>query len=109
MKQSLSWWCFEGRIGLDDLLIAAKRIGLAGIELIDPELWGVVQRHGLEIASHRGHTSIESGLNQYANHNRIEREFVESIQLAERWHIPNLIAFAGTRDGRFNKVQRRNS
>ncbi len=97
MKQSFAWWCFDGRIELETLLVAAKKIGLAGIELIDPEFWPLVQRHGLEIASHRGHDSIESGLNEYANHDHIERELTQSIRLAERFGCPNVIAFSGPR------------
>ena len=97
MKQSFSWWCFDGRVELEDMLRAAKRIGLTGIELIEPEFWPVVKKHGLEISAYAGHASIESGLNDRANHDRIEHELLENIRLAEKWNVPNLIVFAGSR------------
>jgi hydroxypyruvate isomerase len=97
VKQSFSWWCVDGRVELEEMLRAAKRIGLSGIELIEPEFWSVVQKHGLEIASHRGHNSIESGLNDRANHDRIEHELLENIRLAEKCSVPNLIVFSGNR------------
>jgi hydroxypyruvate isomerase len=97
MKQSFSWWCFEGKIELQELLVKARQMGLDGIELIDPEHWPTVRKHGLEIASHRGHDSIESGLNDHTNHDRIERELTQSIRIAERFCCPNVIAFSGPR------------
>jgi hydroxypyruvate isomerase len=97
VKQSFSWWCFDGRVELEAMLRTAKKIGLSGIELIEPEFWPVVKKHGLEIASHRGHESIESGLNNRENHNRIEQELIENIRLAEQWNVPNLIVFSGNR------------
>jgi hydroxypyruvate isomerase len=97
VKQSFSWWCFDGRVELEEMLRAAKKIGLSAIELIEPEFWPVVKKHGLEIATHRGHASIESGLNQHSNHDRIERELLENIRLAEQWSVPNLIVFSGNR------------
>jgi hydroxypyruvate isomerase len=97
VNQSFSWWCFEGRIELEQMLQATKRIGLTGIELIEPEFWPIVKKYGLEIASHRGHESIESGLNDRANHDRIEGELLKNIRLAEKWAVPNLIVFAGNR------------
>ena len=97
MKQSFSWWCFDGRVELEEMLQAAKRIGLSGVELIEPEFWPVVKKHGLEISAYGGHASIESGLNQRANHARIEGELLEKIRLAEKWSVPNLIVFAGSR------------
>jgi hydroxypyruvate isomerase len=97
VKQSFSWWCFDGRVELEEMLRAAKKIGLSGIELIEPEFWPVVKNHGLEISAYAGHASIESGLNDRANHGRIEHELLENIRLAEQWNVPNLIVFSGNR------------
>ena len=103
MKQSFSWWCFDGRVELEEMLQAAKRIGLSAIELIDAEFYPTVKKYGLEIASHRGHDSIESGLNDRANHDRIERELLESIRIAEKWACPNVIVFSGSRVAGFSE------
>jgi hydroxypyruvate isomerase len=58
-----------------------------------------VKDHGLAISSIAGHASIVEGLNRRANHDRIERELAEHIRLAERWGIPVLICFSGSRAG----------
>ena len=46
LKQSASRWCY-GKIPLPDLCRAAKSIGLAGIDLLQPEDWPVVREQGL--------------------------------------------------------------
>jgi hydroxypyruvate isomerase len=53
----------------------------------------------LTIVSHRGHGTIESGLNRTENHDRIAAEIFSNLELAQRWDIPLLICFSGSRAG----------
>jgi hydroxypyruvate isomerase len=99
-KASLTWWSFANRgVEGDELIGAAAAMGYDGIELADEALWPAIADAGLAIATHRGHDSLESGLNQPANHDRIERELLVNLELAQRWEIPVLICFSGNRDG----------
>jgi hydroxypyruvate isomerase len=99
-KASLTWWSFAGRGEADDALIgAAAEMGYDGIELADEALWPAIVDAGLAIAAHRGHGTIEAGLNRREHHDRIERELHKSLELAQRWRIPVLICFSGNRDG----------
>src|SRR6188472_2754272 len=98
-KASMTWWSFTDRgVGADDLIRAAASIGYDGIELADDALWPAIADAGLSIASHRGHGTIESGLNRAENHDRIEAEIHSNIDLARRWDIPVLICFSGNRE-----------
>ena len=99
MKQSVSWWCVANRVEPAPFFRSLREIGFAGVELLEPELFGLARDRGLTIASHRGHDSIERGLNDRGQHDRIEREILESLRLAETWGIPNLIVFSGNRRG----------
>ena len=100
LKQSFGWWCYaRNDIKPEELLQAAAEIGYAAVELIGQEYWPLVKQYGLTIASTGGHVSISEGLNRRENHERIEREILKSITLAEKWSIPNLICFSGNRDG----------
>ncbi len=99
IKQSFSWWCFEGRVAPRPLLEAAAGIGYAGVDLVGPEHWPLVREHGLAITAVNGHRSIEDGLNRRENHDRIEREIDASLELAARWSVPTLIVFSGNRAG----------
>jgi hydroxypyruvate isomerase len=98
IKQSISWWCFSS-IEPRALVTAAARIGYAAVELVEPQHFPLIADHGLKIASHRGHGSIEDGLNRRENRARILGELEESLALAVQWGIPNLICFSGNRDG----------
>ena len=98
IRQSVSWWCFAGRgVAADVLLRQAKAIGYEAVELIGEDLFDRARGAGLVIASHNGHQSIERGLNDLAEHDRIEAEIVSKLELAQRYQIPNLIVFSGSR------------
>lgn len=99
-KASLTWWSFANRgVADDDLIQAAASMGYDGIELAEEALWPAIAEAGLAIASHRGHNTLESGLNNLANHDRIERELLANIELAQQWGHPVLICFSGNREG----------
>ena len=54
-------------------------------------------RANLRVVSMIGHGSLPDGLNNPANHDRIERELRQSIDLAAQSGISNLICFSGNR------------
>ncbi len=98
IRQSVSWWCYAGRGVPDDVLLrGAKSIGYEAVELIDESLFDRARDAGLLIASHGGHQGIERGLNDPAEHGRIEGEITRSLALAQKYQIPNLIVFSGSR------------
>ena len=77
-------------------------IGFAAIELvrIDDEfevLCDAAARNGLRVAGMAGHASLEDGLNNPANHDRIETELRRSIDIAAEKGMPGLICFSGNR------------
>ncbi len=99
-KAAFTWWSFVDR-GMEagELIRGAARIGYDGIEIADVEYWPAIADAGLAIASHRGHATLESGLNAVENHDRIEREVLANIELALAWGKPVLICFSGNRNG----------
>ena len=82
-----------------------EKVAELGFEAI--ELWtrdetfdeavALAQQHGLTIAIISGHNSLTVGLNDPAEHDRIEAELRESIDLAAAAGIPGLIVFSGNR------------
>jgi hydroxypyruvate isomerase len=99
-KASLTWWSFADRgAAVDELIRAVAAMGYDGIELADEDLWPAIADAGLAIASHRGHDTLTDGLNRPENHDRIERELLANLELAQRRRIPTLICFSGNRDG----------
>ncbi|OAN62287.1 hydroxypyruvate isomerase family protein [Sphingomonas sp. TDK1] len=100
LKQSVSRWCYQD-IPLDRLCAAAARLGLRGIDLLQPADYATPARHGLRCTM--GYAAdimtIPNGLNRRENHDAIERAFRIGIPQAAKAGVPNVIAFSGNRKG----------
>ena len=102
LKQSVSRWPYS-KIPLPEFARAAKAMGLAGIDLLQPEDWPVVRDAGL--VSSMGYPTkrddfIATGFNDPANHAMLLRELETTIPLAAKAGVPNVIAMFGNRRGR---------
>ena len=102
LKQSASRWPYS-KIPLPELCRAAKAMGLAGIDLLQPEDWPVVRDAGLVCSM--GYPTkrddfIATGFNDPANHAMLLRELETTIPLAAKAGVPNVIAMFGNRRGR---------
>jgi hydroxypyruvate isomerase len=86
----------------DKLFATAAEIGYAAVEMwhrdetFEDEV-ADARKHDLAFASMCGHQSIEKGLNDPVEHDRIEAELHESIDVAARVGIPGVICFSGNR------------
>jgi hydroxypyruvate isomerase len=100
LKQSVSRWCYND-IPLDRLCAAAARIGLQGIDLLNPADYDTPRRYGLRCTM--GYAAdimtIANGLNRRENHAAIERALRVGIPQAAKAGVPNVIAFSGNRRG----------
>ena len=102
IKQSAARWCYD-KIPLRDFAQAAKRIGLAGIDLLQPADWEVVREAGLTCSmgyptARRDFLTV--GFNDRANHAMLLGELERTIPLAAQHGVPNVIAMFGNRGGR---------
>jgi hydroxypyruvate isomerase len=98
IKQSVARWCYA-KYSLDDLAKEAARIGLKGIDLIEPADWPVVQKYGLVPAMVPGGGSIKDGWNRKENQAKLEEQFRDKIEKAAKAGAPNVIALSGNRMG----------
>jgi hydroxypyruvate isomerase len=98
-KQSFAWWCVQKNISNPrEFFTSVKKIGYQGVELLPHELWTVALDSGLEIVT-EGAGSLTDGLSHPENHAGILNEVGEKLELANKYHIPNLIVFSGNRKG----------
>src|SRR5262249_37276363 len=98
IKQSVARWCYS-KYSVEDLAKEAARIGLKGIDLIEPDDWPIVQKYGLVPAMVPGGGSIADGWNRKENHEKLEAQFRTKIELAAKAGAPNVIALSGNRKG----------
>ena len=102
LKQSVSYWPYS-KIPLPEFAKAAKKIGLAAIDLLQPEEWPVVRDAGL-ICSMGYPTKrsdfLSTGFNDPSKHDMLVEELERTLPLAAASGVPNVIAMFGNRKGR---------
>ncbi len=89
-----------GHIPLEKLIPAIAQIGFAAVEVWRPddtfaEMVSLAHRNGLVVSMISGHDSLAVGLNDPAQHERIEGELAQSIDLAVQNGVPGVICFSG--------------
>ena len=102
IRQSVSRWCY-GNVPLPDLCVAAKDMGLVGIDLLYREEWDVAIEHGLTVtmgyAANR-RDFLTNGFTNREAHPMLIKELSAAIPEASRKNVPNVIAMFGNRAGR---------
>jgi len=100
LKQSASRWCYKD-IEIGELCTFGAKIGLTGIDLLQPDEYDIPRRYGLRCSM--GYVadgpSITDGLNRLENHAAFEQAYRVGIPLAAKSGVPNVITFPGSRRG----------
>src|SRR5262245_25223674 len=78
LKQSACRWCYRD-IPIETLARQFADLGLKGMDLIEPVDWPVVKKYGLVPSMTTGAGTIPGGLNRKENHDRLEKQFQETI------------------------------
>ncbi|HNQ90497.1 MAG TPA: TIM barrel protein [Verrucomicrobiota bacterium] len=98
IHHSVSAWCYGG-IKLDDLCAAARDMGIESVELLGPDDWPTVRKHGLVCAMCNGPDSIGYGWNRVDHHDKLVADFEKAIPKVAEFGFPNIITFSGNRRG----------
>ncbi len=99
INHSACQWCYSS-IPLEDLVIAGKEIGLKSVELLRPEQWSVVIKHGLTCAM--GYVSsmgLNKGFNDPALHEQLLSDYTANLPKAADAGLKNVICFSGNANG----------
>jgi hydroxypyruvate isomerase len=100
VKQGLCRGVFKGaNLDLEGECREAARLGAYGIDLVGPEAFPVLKKHGLIPTMVPGGSGIKSGINDKKNHSTVEQKMREAIKAAAAAGAPNVIALAGDRNG----------
>jgi hydroxypyruvate isomerase len=103
IKQSICYPILKpADMSMQTFVRAAAEIGYAGVEAwgVDAsfeELVSLTRDAGMTVPSFIGHGSIAGGLNNRAEHGRIEEELHRSMDLAARSGVAGIICFSGNR------------
>ena len=109
IHQSVCQWCYP-YIPLDQLAEYAAKIGLRGVDLLQPEQYEIPRRYGLICTmGYAGGGEIGDALNRVENHAAIEQAFRTNIPLAAKAGVPSVITFSGNRAGLSDEEGARNT
>ncbi|MEL6986685.1 MAG: TIM barrel protein [Bacteroidota bacterium] len=104
INHSACRWCYS-KIPLEELVESAKAIGLKSIELLNPDEWDIALNKGLTCAVSNGSPlGITKGWNDPSLHEQLTKDLSAIIPLAAEKGIPQVIVFAGNRNGMDDQV-----
>jgi hydroxypyruvate isomerase len=109
IQQSVCQWCYS-KIPVEQLAESAAKIGLKGIDLLQPDQYELPRQYGLLCTmGYAGGGDIKSALNRVENHAPIEQAFRTNIPRAAKAGVPNVITFSGNRAGMSDEEGARNT
>ena len=92
IKQSVSRWCY-GKLSFDELCAAGAKMGLVGIDLVKPNDFPTLKKHGLVCTMTSGGGSV----NDKAKHPETLERLRTLIDANAEYGFKNVIAMAGQR------------
>ena len=97
INHSVARWCY-GKLSLDELCVAVKKIGFSAIDLIGPDEWHILKRHDVHSPMCNGaEINLTDGWNDRQFHDQLIENYSKVIpQVAEAGYT-NLICFSGNR------------
>ena len=99
INHSVCRWCFPN-IPLEKFAVECAKLGIKGIDLLKPEEWDAVEKHGLVCSmATDDFANIQEGFNDPANHSGLQEKYKELIDKASEHDIKNVICFSGNRRG----------
>ncbi|MFB9863490.1 hydroxypyruvate isomerase family protein [Rufibacter immobilis] len=99
INHSVCRWCLSN-LSMEELCVAAKQMGLKGIDLVGPKDWPTLQKHGLVSTMCNGaEISLTEGFNTKQYHATLQKNYSDMIPLVAKAGYRNLICFSGNRKG----------
>ena len=99
INHSACYWCY-GSIPLDTFLGNLAELGIPAIDLVGPEEFPLLNKHGIHASMCWGAgKGITDGWNDPKLHDELVRDYTEKIPLIAEAGYTNLICFSGNRHG----------
>ncbi|WP_338872983.1 TIM barrel protein [Spirosoma sp. SC4-14] len=103
INHSVCRWCYS-KIPLDDLCKAAKEMGIASIDLTNPDEWPVLKKYGLTSALPQGAgKGIPDGFNNPKFHDELVASYEAIFPKLKAAGLNTVICFSGNRRGMSNE------
>ena len=94
IKQSIVHWCFKDHWDLEQTAKIAAQLGCQSVELVGPEHWPTLKKHGLTCAIAGSH-GFTKGMNNPAYHDECIDKIRTRIDECAEFKFPSVITFTG--------------
>lgn len=99
INHSVCQWCYNS-MPLEELVVAAKGMGITSIDLLRTDQWPVAIKHGLTCAmGYATDLGLTKGFNDTSLHGKMLKDYEATIPKAVDAGIKNLICFSGNANG----------
>ena len=99
IHHSVCYWCYDS-IELDPFLGALAAMGVKAIDLVGPDDWPLLKKHGIHASMCWGaELNLTDGWNDPAFHEQLIANYTEMIPRVAAAGYTNLICFSGNRRG----------
>ena len=97
IRQSLVYWCFSKFWDIEKTCQIATQLGIPAIEIVAPEHWPTLKKHGLicSLASSHG---FDKGMNNPKYWPMCHEKLRKAIDACAEFGFPNVITFTGFRE-----------
>jgi len=100
LKQCVTRFVFDPKMPLDDMCREAARLGCVGFDLVQPQDWPTLRKHGLvPTMAPPGGVTIEDGLIHKDKHEAFAASLGNAIDQCAAQGCPNIITVGGQRRG----------
>jgi hydroxypyruvate isomerase len=97
INQSIVFWPFEKYWSLEKTCAIAVDLGVKSIEIVPPEAWPTLKRHGLICALAQSH-GFDKGMNNPKHHAECHAKLRAAVDACAEAGFPNVITFTGFRE-----------
>ena len=106
IQQSVVHWCFRP-MSVEELAVASAKMGIKSVELVGPEHWATLKKHGLTCAISGSH-GFAKGFAHTEEHAECITKLRQSIDATADAGFPSVITFSGFRRGLSDEVAMEN-
>ena len=100
LKQGVCGSVFGRGMSFEDQCKNAALLGVQVFDLQEPDRWPIIEKYGMKPNMIPGGGQLTDGINDEANHARIEKAFQEKLPLCARHGVSTMIALSGNRRGK---------
>jgi hydroxypyruvate isomerase len=109
IRHSVSRWTY-GDLSIEELCLLVKSLGFSAIDLVGPEDWPVLKKHGIDSSMCNGaELNLVDGWSDPKFHPELIKRYLKHIDLVAEAGYKNLICFSGNARGMDREIALQNA